>query len=321
MLELTGVTAGYGRHQVLADLDLSLREPGPYLVLGGNGCGKSTLLRVASGRLRPRKGQVRLDGVQLYRLFGGDMPFHEFVGFNAIPQTDATLLEVFRLKLEAARGAVRLGDLLRDYDVPWKAEQFASLRQTTLSTSEMSELHLLLALATAPRFLFVDELFSQCGGEVTGRMTGNLQRWSSSTGGLALVASTRFAGYMDVFRECFVLSGGKLRPLPGSGRKAEASVASAADAATELFAPAPGDVTFVFGEFFYRHQRVAQDNPHFTLKAVLENALLVNLKGTLDGALGYLRELGLDPVRIEFAEFPSQEDREEAGEGSPTSAS
>jgi len=318
MLELSRVTAGYGRHEVLTEVDLNLREPGLYLVLGANGSGKSTLLKVASGRLRPRQGQVRLDGVQLYRLFGDDVPYHEFVSFGAIPDSDASLLEMYRLKLEAVGRGPTLTDFIRGYDVPWTAKQFVRVRGGMLSTSEKSELLLLLGLAASPRFLFVDEVFSQCGRDVTERMTGNLQRWSNATGGLALVASTRYGGYMDVFAGCFVLSEGKLRPLPGSTGKMEAAVQLAGDpiVGTASQSRDEREVSFVFGEYFYRHQRVAWDNPHFELEAVLENALLVRLKGTLDGALAYLREMGLDPVRIELMPSPSDEDSAASAESS-----
>lgn len=323
MLELTGVTAGYGRHQVLVDIDFSLHEPGLYLALGENGSGKSTLLKVASGRLRPMQGEVRLGSVRLYRLFGADIPFHEFVSFGAVPDSDATLLEMYRLKLDATGRAGRLGDFLQTYDVPWSAAQFSRLHQGALSTSEVSELHLLLALATSPRFLFVDEVFSQWGREVTQRMVANLQRWGNRTEGLALIASTRFAGYMDAFKDCFVLSEGKLSSLPGSREEAASLVALADDAtgARAAYAPGEREVTFGFGDFFYRHQRIALDNPHFELKAVLENALLVRLKSTLDGALAYLHELGLDPVRIEFVRPSSEEASEEPTGSSENAAS
>jgi len=60
--ELSGITAGYGDTVVLRDVDLVV--PGGTIValLGPNGAGKTTLLRVASGLLRPRKGEIAVDG-------------------------------------------------------------------------------------------------------------------------------------------------------------------------------------------------------------------------------------------------------------------
>jgi branched-chain amino acid transport system ATP-binding protein len=57
-LELRGVSAAYGRTQVLWSLDLAV-EPGTIAaLLGPNGAGKTTLLKIASGLMRPTSGSV-----------------------------------------------------------------------------------------------------------------------------------------------------------------------------------------------------------------------------------------------------------------------
>src|ERR1044071_8787964 len=62
MLELRGVTAGYGAHTVLRGVDLVVPDHATVALLGPNGAGKTTLLRVASGLLSPSTGQVLIDG-------------------------------------------------------------------------------------------------------------------------------------------------------------------------------------------------------------------------------------------------------------------
>jgi ABC-type branched-subunit amino acid transport system ATPase component len=62
LLELHGVTAGYGGGDVLRDLDLRVEAGSITCVVGPNGAGKSTVLRVVSGLLRPRAGEVTFDG-------------------------------------------------------------------------------------------------------------------------------------------------------------------------------------------------------------------------------------------------------------------
>ena len=63
MLELRGITAGYGSHTVLRDVNLVVPDNSVVALLGPNGAGKTTLLRVASGLLRPSAGRVLVDGV------------------------------------------------------------------------------------------------------------------------------------------------------------------------------------------------------------------------------------------------------------------
>jgi branched-chain amino acid transport system ATP-binding protein len=62
MLELRGITAGYGSHTVLRDVDLVVPDNSVVALLGPNGAGKSTLLRVASGLLGPSAGRLLVDG-------------------------------------------------------------------------------------------------------------------------------------------------------------------------------------------------------------------------------------------------------------------
>jgi urea transport system ATP-binding protein len=68
MLELVGVTAGYGRTMVLFDVDVSIPVGGAAAVMGHNGAGKTTLLRVAVGLIPVRSGKVLLDGEDVTKL-------------------------------------------------------------------------------------------------------------------------------------------------------------------------------------------------------------------------------------------------------------
>jgi branched-chain amino acid transport system ATP-binding protein len=62
LLEIDGVTAGYGGGDVLHDVNLSIEEGGITCVVGPNGAGKSTILRLVSGLIRPRLGGLRFRG-------------------------------------------------------------------------------------------------------------------------------------------------------------------------------------------------------------------------------------------------------------------
>ena len=61
-LELANITAGYGDATVLRDVNLTVPKGKVVALLGPNGAGKSTTLSVASGLLRPTRGEVRLAG-------------------------------------------------------------------------------------------------------------------------------------------------------------------------------------------------------------------------------------------------------------------
>lgn len=65
LLELDGVTAGYGGGDIVNELDLTVEDGGITCIVGPNGAGKSTVLRVVSGLLRPRLGTVRFRGASI----------------------------------------------------------------------------------------------------------------------------------------------------------------------------------------------------------------------------------------------------------------
>lgn len=70
VLELSGVSAGYGGPSVLRDVDLRV-EAGEFCgVVGPNGGGKSTLLKVVLGLLAPSSGSVRVLGRAPGRVLG-----------------------------------------------------------------------------------------------------------------------------------------------------------------------------------------------------------------------------------------------------------
>jgi branched-chain amino acid transport system ATP-binding protein len=65
LLTARGVEAGYGSRQILFGVDLDVAEGEVVALLGANGSGKSTLLNAVSGFVQPRRGSIRLDGVEL----------------------------------------------------------------------------------------------------------------------------------------------------------------------------------------------------------------------------------------------------------------
>jgi branched-chain amino acid transport system ATP-binding protein len=64
-IELINLHAGYGRIEVLHDLNLSVPTGTIFALLGPNGGGKSTTLQVISGAIRPTSGCVHIAGAHV----------------------------------------------------------------------------------------------------------------------------------------------------------------------------------------------------------------------------------------------------------------
>jgi iron complex transport system ATP-binding protein len=66
-LDARALTLGYDAvHEVCSDLDVSIPPGRITAIVGANACGKSTLLRAMARLLKPRAGQVLLDGADIH---------------------------------------------------------------------------------------------------------------------------------------------------------------------------------------------------------------------------------------------------------------
>lgn len=65
MLEIKNLHSGYGKIEVLHDINIIVPDCQIIGVIGRNGAGKSTLLNTISGIVKARSGEILLDGAQI----------------------------------------------------------------------------------------------------------------------------------------------------------------------------------------------------------------------------------------------------------------
>jgi branched-chain amino acid transport system ATP-binding protein len=65
LLDVSDLSAGYGRVQVLREVNLRVEPQQIVALLGANGAGKTTLLRAVSGMIESRSGSVALRGQRI----------------------------------------------------------------------------------------------------------------------------------------------------------------------------------------------------------------------------------------------------------------
>ncbi len=68
ILELQEIWVRFGRRVVLRDISLRIHRQESVAIIGESGCGKTVLLKVMIGLLRPWRGRVLFDGVDLASL-------------------------------------------------------------------------------------------------------------------------------------------------------------------------------------------------------------------------------------------------------------
>jgi branched-chain amino acid transport system ATP-binding protein len=68
MIELRGITTGYGGTPVVHDIDLTVEAGEIVTLVGANGAGKSTLVKTISGLLRAQRGEIWFEGRRIETL-------------------------------------------------------------------------------------------------------------------------------------------------------------------------------------------------------------------------------------------------------------
>lgn len=159
VLEVAGVCAGYGRVEILHDVDLAVADGEFVCLLGPNGAGKSTLLRTIFGLTTVMSGAIRFRGAEVI----GVTPRRALdLGVAYVPQGRCnfplmTVDENLEMALYTRRGSEAAQDHARAYELfPVLAERRRQL-VGNLSGGEQQMLELAMALLHRPRVLLVDE--------------------------------------------------------------------------------------------------------------------------------------------------------------------
>ncbi len=172
-----GVSKRYGRHAVLDDVDLELRDGQAVLLMGANGAGKSTLLQILAGLVPADQGTVAVGGQIGYAPQVGGLidlltPREHFVLFGRPRGLDR-------------RHAIREGRRLAE-QLGWDA--LAAPIAGELSGGTRQKLNVVLAALGEPDVLLLDEPYQGLDRDSVERFWELLWDWRDG-GRCALVAS------------------------------------------------------------------------------------------------------------------------------------
>ncbi|MER6757407.1 ABC transporter ATP-binding protein [Micromonospora echinofusca] len=213
LLEVRGLTAGYGGAPVLHGIDLTVPKGAIAAVVGANGAGKTTLLRALSGMLRPAAGRVVLAGEDLRGVAVEQLVRR---GMAHVPEGRGVVGELTvdeNLRLGGLWRRDR-ADAARALDEVYQL--FAPLARRRrhhghqLSGGERQMLALGRALVGRPRLLLLDEPSLGLAPRVVAQTMALLRRLRDDTGLTVLLVEQNLRSALSIADEGVVMSLGRV---------------------------------------------------------------------------------------------------------------
>jgi branched-chain amino acid transport system ATP-binding protein len=227
MLDVAGLSSGYGAAQVLRSVSLQVAKGEVLALLGKNGMGKSTFLRTIMGYLKPLGGTIRLGGSDLTHA-----PVHHRArhGISYAPQEralfqDLSIRDNLRLGLTHDRQLGEALDRVRA-TFPFLIERLAQ-PAGTLSGGEQKMLLVARALMTAPSLVLIDEVTEGLQPSVVDRLAAVLRRAAVEDGRAIMLVEQHVRFALQVADRYAVL---KLGAIVAAGSTSDADASDAIEA-------------------------------------------------------------------------------------------
>jgi branched-chain amino acid transport system ATP-binding protein len=162
MLRIRDVHAGYGATPILFGVTLEVQPGEAVALLGKNGMGKTTLMKTAMGFLKPWRGTIEYDGVDLTRLTPHDIAR---LGIGFVPENrrifpGLTVRENLELGLSASSNR---SEALRKQRLDEVFAHFPRLKERidqagkTLSGGEQQMLAIARVMMAGAKLILMDE--------------------------------------------------------------------------------------------------------------------------------------------------------------------
>ena len=205
-----GVGKSYGGREVLAQLDLDMRDGELVCLLGPSGCGKTTLLRIVAGFVAPDRGRVLVAGRDVTRLpASGRRMGMVFQAYSLFPNMTALDNVRFGPRVAGrpkAEQISRAGALLDLVGLSSHADKYPH----QLSGGQQQRVALARALAVQPEVLLLDEPLSALDAKVRVQLRDEIRRIQRETGVTTILVTHDQEEALSIADRVAVMNGGRL---------------------------------------------------------------------------------------------------------------
>ncbi|BAL99167.1 MULTISPECIES: ABC transporter ATP-binding protein [Caldilinea] len=213
VLELTNVHTYYGKIHALKGVSLSVQQGEIVTLIGSNGAGKTTTLRTISGLLRPKQGDIRLNGISTLAL-----PPHKIVamGVGHVPEGRGifpalTVLENLEMGAFLVRDNAEIERRLAlVFSVFPRLQERMHQRGGTLSGGEQQMLAIGRALMQQPAILLLDEPSMGLAPLLVEEIFHIIRKLNSEQGTTILLVEQNAQAALQIANRAYVLETGRI---------------------------------------------------------------------------------------------------------------
>ncbi|MCX7837318.1 MAG: ATP-binding cassette domain-containing protein, partial [candidate division WOR-3 bacterium] len=154
MLEIINIDVGYGKETILKNISFDIQPQEKVVILGPNGSGKTTLVKAILGLLKPKNGSIKIFGKKIEEIQGETR-----LATNYPPVYSLLLVNVgdlLDLYINLKGGDIEYAKALIN---DWGLEKVLKRKLHQLSAGQRILICNILAVASKPEFLILDEPF------------------------------------------------------------------------------------------------------------------------------------------------------------------
>jgi len=212
MLRIAGLTVERGGREVVRDLTVEIPARQVTALLGPNGAGKSTLVLAVGGVLKPKAGEVLLEGSDIT----GRRPERiRQAGLAIVPEgrrllPDLTVEDNLRVASYALTREAAQAGRAKVLELFPQLEQRLSALARTLSGGEQQMVVLAQALIAQPRYILIDELSLGLAPVVVSRLIPVIRTIAEDGAGVLLIEQFATVA-LGLANHAHVMEGGRIR--------------------------------------------------------------------------------------------------------------
>jgi branched-chain amino acid transport system ATP-binding protein len=213
VLELTNVNTYYGKIHALKGVSLTVERGEIVTLIGSNGAGKTTTLRTISGLLRPKQGDIKLNGVSTVSISP-----HKIVemGVGHVPEGRGifpalTVFENLEMGAFLLRNPAEFDRRISlVFSIFPRLQERMNQRGGTLSGGEQQMLAIGRALMQQPDILLLDEPSMGLAPLLVEEIFNIIRKLNSEEGTTILLVEQNAQAALQVANRAYVLETGRI---------------------------------------------------------------------------------------------------------------